>query len=296
MARQLILNKKERRQGPRLREAACLNILVIDASKTGDRVLDTKESKDFKKWLRDVGSDISFPTLSHGQGEVEMFRDLERAEKENCPWRLPNLPDRELQATIGEIKIMNPDELGCKTPADFENEITKTLRDRAVDNGDWHIVHYIGHSVAAKAESGKSGFLMLPGGIRVTPVQSRNYFQRFPKRAPDLCISAAANSAHPKSHLQQRSAGCRPLWGSVGKWVTKARLSSRRYFITRCFVNGLQWMRLSGMRVAKPIFAPKAATRHGCLRYSPVTVTSGTAVGANVCADAGGQSNDRMGN
>ena len=169
IARQLEIGPDEHRPGPRLREAQTLNILVIDASEVDNKRYDKAGDPDFSDWVRRVAKDKNteprFRSLKNGKGEVEMFRELKQAAERNAPWQvLPELPPYGLRADIREIRILDPVELGCKTPQEFGQKITETLANRGRDGKDWHIIHYVGHSVAAIAESSKSGYFILPGG------------------------------------------------------------------------------------------------------------------------------------
>ncbi len=168
IARQLEIDAAERRSGPRLREAPTLNILVINASNVDNRPLSKNGDPDFSEWVGRHAKNPSdvprFRTLRNGLGEIAMFRDLDQAIQAGEKWKvLPNAAAVELRADIRQVCILDPDELGCETPEDFANTITKTLAARGKDGRDWHIVHYVGHSVAASADSDKSGYVILPG-------------------------------------------------------------------------------------------------------------------------------------
>ncbi|MDX8347405.1 CHAT domain-containing protein [Cognatiyoonia sp. IB215446] len=185
MARQLQITNDTFRPGPRLREADALNVLVIDASKTEERTMDLEFDADFRAWLNRLnlksGHVPKFKTLKHGADEIKMFKDLRDAIRDDNPWPVfPDVSPVDLLADVREVRILNPDELGCQSPADFEKQIGDTLRARAQDGNDWHIVHYVGHSVAAQAHSGKSGFLILPGGKNVAPFTVNSVLAELP--------------------------------------------------------------------------------------------------------------------
>ncbi len=185
MARQLHTQTDTFRPGPRLREADALNVLVIDASQTEERDFDLDFDGDFRAWLNGLdlkrGHLPKFRTLKNGAGEIRMFEDLRNAVRDDTRWPVfPDVAPVDLLADVREVRILNPDELGCQSPADFEKQIGDTLRAKAQDGNDWHIVHYVGHSVAAQANSGKSGYLILPGGSKVAPVTVNSVLAELP--------------------------------------------------------------------------------------------------------------------
>jgi hypothetical protein len=157
--------RRRLRNGPRgigLVDADSLNVLVIDASDTDQRVLDTIDAPDFNAWLEEHAP--KFGKLSHAPKEIRMFEAIKVAADGDRMWKVfDGQKPRKIKARINNVQILDPIALEAEAPADFSDAISRALREGPDGGGDWHIVHYVGHSMAADIKRGRAGYLILPG-------------------------------------------------------------------------------------------------------------------------------------
>lgn len=186
VARQVALqgNANKAPGGIGLKDADEINVLVIAAGNTGERSLEDTDAKDFTTWQesRSQRNDISFRSLKHAALEVAMMERLQSAVEGDRKWRVFDHDERganALVACVKEVRILDADASKCENPGSFEHLIKETLKRGASDGGNWHIVHYIGHSVAANANAAKAGYLIIPGGMRLRPVPVERFLPDF---------------------------------------------------------------------------------------------------------------------